>query len=1066
LRGFAAGALGSIGDAQSLDPLATALNDPDPGVRSLSAEALGRIGDALAVAPLAAALNDADASVRRSAAEALGKIGAPAAQALISALGDAGADVRRVAAEGLGGIRDGGAVDALIAALQDAAQPVRMAAATALGKTGDLRAFEPVLNLLVRANGARQTQEFCATNLALERMTGHQNARQIWEGCLDDWNAWWQQAREGDARAQQPEGFQQAYELGRKKCLSPRWWDPADFPGARAALQRSLALAETDEQRAAAHVALGDHWIQDPYPADPAAVRREYAAALALEGATTDQRAQATLGIGETYLREKQYDRARQEFARARGLRSRADWEATVQLALAWSFLQERKLAAARREFARLPGMDGADRIQKWEAQAHLQALRLAPRIRPDHPRLFFDAETWPAVKARALGPERAALAAMERRVAAVSESEIEVGDWGSQAMDAAFVYRVTGDLSAFEKARGMLRATVAHYLRRVDANAHSYSRVACAAALDWMWNDLTPAERRELARGLLQYAYSLYADDRIRGKVDGLAYYYERNIAWYAGLVTFNADLDDVDYARALSLLAWGYSHNKDEVNKYLQASGDDGAGRSALEYYFAETLNTFWQFLHCWRPALGQEVPDSVARFLSPDYILRNVVGVARGRFHHFGYGRSWRSARGMRADLLCDHLAQYVHFFSRSHPQESGMARFLRERMLEAGTVGEGAYSVYPFVLAPEEAPPAGIPRGLPIARHFEYVGQILMSSGFGPDDTYALFSCGGGQNEMDFDATHFTIYRNGYLALDTGSRAHDYQEGYGPRDVSGPNYAFQSVAHNCVLIRMEGEVLPHKTGRPLESNSGGQRKLPREAKLLAFETQPLYAYAATDATPTYHEGKCARMVRQLLFLPPNHFVVFDRVAAKKAEYPKTWLLHTANEPAISGKEFRADQNRGRLFCRTLYPPNAVLEKIGGPGKEFWSDGRNWPIPPDSAYLGSIGMEPGGEVPESIGRWRVEVKPGAARTDDLFLHLIQTADQTVEKMVESRVRDRGDRVELVFTANGRTYALALNKTGAVGGRLRITEGGTVLADRDLTQEVMPQAGLAISR
>ena len=30
-------------------------------------------------------------------------------------------------------------------------------------------------------------------------------------------------------------------------------------------------------------------------------------------------------------------------------------------------------------------------------------------RIRPDHPRMFFNAETWPAVKTRAEGPARAA---------------------------------------------------------------------------------------------------------------------------------------------------------------------------------------------------------------------------------------------------------------------------------------------------------------------------------------------------------------------------------------------------------------------------------------------------------------------------------------------------------------------------------------------------------------------------------------------------------------------------------------------------------------------------------
>jgi heparin/heparan-sulfate lyase len=177
----------------------------------------------------------------------------------------------------------------------------------------------------------------------------------------------------------------------------------------------------------------------------------------------------------------------------------------------------------------------------------------------------------------------------------------------------------------------------------------------------------------------------------------------------------------------------------------------------------------------------------------------------------------------------------------------------------------------------------------------------------------------------------------------------------------------------------------------------------------------------------------------------------------------DYPKTWLLHTANEPAVAGNEFRADQDQGRIFCRTLYPPDAVLEKIGGPGKEFWADGKNWPIPANSRYLRTMGMTDASDVPENVGRWRVEVKPGAARTRDLFLHLIQVSDQTAETMVESLLSDKRDQIELAFTSAARTFTIVVNKTGDVGGHIRINEGEKVLVDRALTREVMPQSGLA---
>lgn len=245
-----------------------------------------------------------------------------------------------------------------------------------------------------------------------------------------------------------------------------------------------------------------------------------------------------------------------------------------------------------------------------------------------------------------------------------------------------------------------------------------------------------------------------------------------------------------------------------------------------------------------------------------------------------------------------------------------------------------------------------------------------------------------------------------------------------------------------------------------------HSGGQRKLPTFARVLAFQSERLFAYAATDAPPTYHPDKCAQMVRQFLFLTPDYFVVFDRVIAKRADYPKTWLLHTGNEPAITGKEFQADQEQGRIFCRTLYPADAVLEKTGGPGKEFWADGRNWPIPAHSPYFRNLGIQDASDVAENMGRWRVEVKPGMPRTEDVFLYLIQVSDQTVTKMADSRVRETGEQIELTLTARERTYTVALNKTGDVGGRLRITEDEKAWFDQDLTRGVQPQTGLALTK
>ena len=69
-----------------------------------------------------------------------------------------------------------------------------------------------------------------------------------------------------------------------------------------------------------------------------------------------------------------------------------------------------------------------------------------------------------------------------------------------------------------------------------------------------------------------------------------------------------------------------------------------------------------------------------------------------------------------------------------------------------------------------------------------------------------------------------------------------------------------------------------------------------------------------------------------MRQYVFIYPYYFVICDRVTSTDASYRKEWLLHTQNEPVVDGTMFRADPEGGRLFCRTMYPIDANLSKVG--------------------------------------------------------------------------------------------------------------------------------------
>ena len=77
---------------------------------------------------------------------------------------------------------------------------------------------------------------------------------------------------------------------------------------------------------------------------------------------------------------------------------------------------------------------------------------------------------------------------------------------------------------------------------------------------------------------------------------------------------------------------------------------------------------------------------------------------------------------------------------------------------------------------------------------------------------------------------------------------------------------------------------------------------------------------------------------------------------------------------------------------MFCRTLLPTDARLTPVGGPGKEVWAAGKNWPIQ-------TTGLQP--ENLALMGKWRVEVTPGTARKDDVFLHVYGKAPRPGRKL-----------------------------------------------------------------
>ena len=664
-------------------------------------------------------------------------------------------------------------------------------------------------------------------------------------------------------------------------------------------------------------------------------------------------------------------------------------------------------------------------------------------KIRGDHPRLFFNADTWPAVRDRALHEENGwykPIKGQVDRLASDLENEERPAprELGPEAARAAFVFLMTEDSRYLDLAKKCLAASLRFYdecfEQKKSVNWYSSSRVHAVMAWDWLYNHMTEAERQDtMSRLVTAIDRVLKARPAIyRENMSGYntGFYGVRNCLWFIGCTAYGTGIET---ERVNEWLVWGHNENLKMLKHRSKACGKHGGGASpTLGYVFGAYPWAEQNYFYTWLSSTGENIsPDWPHSAWLARYVIWNWIEAEPAPLE-FGYGDTSHTTNRLRISRLYTHMANIRHLYSESLPEAAALARHVQEKL--PNRTYSSTWFIYPFLLTNlKKSPPAADAEDRPSAFHFEPMGQVFMRSGDSADDTYCLFTCGGILSQhRHFDALNFVIYHRGHLALDSGTRYLEFDNGQ-----HLANYFAQTVAHNCVVIHQPGEPPANYWGGKVEANHGGQHKQ-LGSVVKAFEVTDDYVYAAGDATACYQHGvvkregqpdvpeKCTLASRQLVFLKPNRFVVFDRITTTDPGYRKDWLLHTAHEPVLTGHTFQADQDGGRIFCRTLLPTDATLQKVGGPGKEFSAAGKNW-------ELVDRGLTP--ENKAMMGQWRVEVSPGAARQEDLFLHVIQVGDRQLEQMDDMELVEEGTRRGVRLTYGGRTIAVTFDTTGNLG-------------------------------
>lgn len=694
---------------------------------------------------------------------------------------------------------------------------------------------------------------------------------------------------------------------------------------------------------------------------------------------------------------------------------------------------------------AETPGTPGLEKPRK-----PLTLEQLTPPA--EHPRLYIRKDEIPALRIRMQRPEgKAIIKKMEKNAiprTAEEEAAVKLRDFRyyfkmrgltSQIQLEALDYLTSGDT---EKARHAITAMLDTLQRTNFPTHHDLSRASGvmlmtgAIVYDWCYDQMSMEEKlnyiKEFKRiaGTMECHYPPKRNEPIAG----------HSSEWMvlrdmlsAGVAVY--DEDPEIYNEVVDLLCDMYF----EPRNYFYKGQNYHQGTSYINVRFTNDLISNWIFTKMGYPDVYVKDQQYVLYDLMyrrrPDGILLpagDTNPMKRGSYPNYALPA-----------MLASSLYHDPYLAMEYKKKPSGV----EEHCLILELLWRD------FDLVPSE------PNDLPLYHYSgSPFGSVIARTGWDANSVIAEMKITEQHvgNHQHLDAGTFQIYYKGPLAMDTGA----YQGSSG--GYNSPhckNYFKRTIAHNGLLIYDPDEVFEcynyggsDKT--QTAANDGGQR-MPGEGwntcrsfesllsdeytvgKELAHSVSDDLSYLKGDITKAYSK-KVNDVRRSFVFINthnvdvPAMMIIYDNVVAANPDFKKYFLMHSIEEPILKSNAeipyfdiVRTATNYGGTFKDSgmlrdfvVLPEKENLEmtSVGGPGKEFWVFGTNYPndatTRPDDA--------------NERGAWRVELSPAKPEAQNNFLNVIQIADNNCN-IFEKVKRLDGDKVQGVIAGE---YAVFFEK------------------------------------
>jgi len=523
------------------------------------------------------------------------------------------------------------------------------------------------------------------------------------------------------------------------------------------------------------------------------------------------------------------------------------------------------------------------------------------------------------------------------------------------------------------------------------------------AKAYDWLYARWSPAQRDALLRKTLDGCESQIAVIRDQRLSPYNVYLY--NSPLQALMACAIASYGDAPRADAVMRFTQDYWLNR-VLPVWRQVMGQHGGWHEGGEYVGIGIGQAVYQLPAMWRAATGED-------FFTSEPGLRGFLDFLVQRRRTDGTYFRWGDAGN----------------FERDAPDRVPLA--IEYRHVAAYSLGGCPTRVEPTAwpwgplndptLCDEAAAAKLEPSTL-----FDGIGMLIARSDWGTDGTQVSFKAGNNYwSHSHLDQGAFTIYKRFPLAIDSGV--------YGTRYGSDHhmNYTYQTVAHNALTVTDPEDIVqaPSKAGARYIANDGGQRRIGsgwgmdpapvdydewmqksdtyRAGKILEYEHTAAFDSIVADLTAAYTnpwsgKGLFSPRTRRInsyqrSFAYDRDFdaiVIYDRVAVEQPHFHVRWLLHTVAKPAkgrhsfdlsVESKPNEVQRGRAGLRGYVPVPLDHHINLVGGPGYEFFVDGRNYD------ENGEVQREVTRKRLTEAGEWRIEIEPGEQGFKHEFLVIL---------------------------------------------------------------------------